>query len=62
MDRSSLENLQSRVEALSQHVGNYKGLLSSNETIATAFSKLQRDFEMLRLTNLDSTFCQKCRG
>ena len=59
MEKNTIEILERRVQSISEHLGNYKAILSQNETISSLYAKLTREYDSLMLTNINSEFLLK---
>lgn len=59
MEKNTIETLERRVQALSDHLGNYKSIISQGETVSSLYTKLQRENDSLMITNINSDFISK---
>ena len=59
MEKNTIETLERRVQAVTDHLGNYKAILSQNETVSSLYSKLQRENESLMISNINQEFINK---
>jgi hypothetical protein len=59
MEKNTVETLERRVQAIADHLGNYKSFISQNETVSSIYSKLQRENESLMIANINQDFVNK---
>jgi hypothetical protein len=59
MEKSTIEALERRVQSLSDHLGNYKSIFTQGETVSSLYTKLQREYDSLLISNINSEFLGK---
>ncbi|CAG9327802.1 unnamed protein product [Blepharisma stoltei] len=62
MESNLIESLEIRAKSLSDHLGNYKSLLSQHESVSSTYLKLQREFDNLLIGGIDSSLVQKVQN
>ena len=59
MEKNTIESLERRVQSIGEHLGNYKAILSQNETVSSMYTKLLRGYDSLTISNINSEFMEK---